>query len=271
MNHLLSKILLLSAAFSALGLFQMQRSAVSDSIVPPTVQQAFQSWKSAHGKTYMTPAEEIYRLKVYFANYLEVMGHTETTYQVKLNLFADLTAEEFLSKHTGLSLLNQNSRQEHIPQSLQQSTPPATWDWRTQGAVNPIRNQGSCESCWAFSAVASFESAAKIAKFPLYSFSEQQLVDCSRPASQSGCKHGGLMDDAFKYIISWGGLESEAQYPYTGADQNCKAVKGQQQPPKIISFTDIPLTSSQSRLRLQPMQSGSMLAVSSPTNTAERA
>lgn len=238
MKFILGKILLLAVAVSALGYFHCKRQSLTQSAVPAHVQKAFQTWKLTNTKTYKTPAEELYRLGVYFANYLKIKAHTETSYKVGLNLFADLTSEEFLRKYTGLNIKNKKYRPAPV-KALEQAAPPAQWDWRTQGAVNPVKNQQQCGSCWAFSAVASFESAAKIAKYALYSFSEQQLVDCSRAEGNEGC-NGGLMDQAFEYIIKWGGLETETQYPYKAVDQKCKATAGQQQPPKIVKYTDVP-------------------------------
>merc|ERR1719182_907886 len=84
-------------------------------------------------------------------------------------------------------------------------------DWVEKGAVNPIKNQGQCGSCWAFSTVGTLESAYQISAGKLFSFAEQQLVDCDR--SDSGCS-GGWPYMAMTYA-SRNGACLESSYPYT--------------------------------------------------------
>lgn len=91
-------------------------------------------------------------------------------------------------------------------------------DWRADGVVNPVQNQGQCGSCWAFSAVASLESAYAIKNKTLYKLSEQQMVDCD--TISNGC-NGGLEPFAFFYA-KYSPIESEKDYPYEGKDETCK-------------------------------------------------
>ena len=70
--------------------------------------------------------------------------------------------------------------------------------------MNPVVNQGKCQSCWAFAATASMEGmyAIKYGMGSKIKLSEQQLIDCSY--ANLGCK-GGSSDSALKYLEIAGG------------------------------------------------------------------
>ena len=100
-------------------------------------------------------------------------------------------------------------------QSRRLGAAPGSVDWVAAGAVTPVKDQGQCGSCWAFSSTGALESAAAVATGgPPPRLSEQQLVDCTAAYGEGGCS-GGSMEPAFEYAAAVGGLCAEAAYPYT--------------------------------------------------------
>ena len=95
--------------------------------------------------------------------------------------------------------------------------PPEAVDWVDAGIVSTVKNQGSCGSCWAFSAAGAVESAWSQAQGQLFNLSEQQLVDCSGIYGNQGCD-GGSMQGAFEFVTQ-NGLCTNASYPYVARDE----------------------------------------------------
>lgn len=230
----ITKIILFiaTAALLASAIYQMNGTLA----VPPHVIQSFATWSAKHNKHYGSPAEKIYRLAVFYNNYKIVKAHNESndTFTMELNHFADMTQEEFKTKMLGYRFDNRPRNYVSLNNNVMQA---AGIDWREKGAVTPVKNQGQCGSCWAFSTIASTEGAWFQAKGKLISLSEQQLVDCSTSYGNHGC-NGGLMDYGFKYIKDHG-IDTETNYPYTARDGRCKR-SGQYTPAATISgFSDV--------------------------------
>ena len=105
---------------------------------------------------------------------------------------------------------------------------PTSIDWENKGAVSPVKDQGQCGSCWSFSTTGALEAAVFIKTGTLYSFSEQQLVDCDtwvNGGRDHGC-NGGLMDNAFTWVSKNNGLCVESDYPYvSGTTQTAGSCK----------------------------------------------
>ena len=180
----------------------------------------FMEFVSTHGRSYATKAEFEFRSKIFKNKLAEIEEYnaSQNTSRVGINQFADRTAAEMKKMNGYKPVANKTSNvvvlsEEGLADSV---------DWRTKGAVTPVKNQGQCGSCWAFSTTGSVEGAMFIKTGSLQSYSEQQLVDCSGSYGNMGC-NGGLMDNAFQYIEK-NPLELESAYPYTARDGTCQYV-----------------------------------------------
>ena len=87
-------------------------------------------------------------------------------------------------------------------------------NWVDAGAVTPVKDQGQCGSCWAFSTTGSLEGAHYVSTGELLSFSEQQLVDCAGIRYGNLACNGGLQESAYKYYEAGHKVELESVYPY---------------------------------------------------------
>ncbi|GLJ05594.1 hypothetical protein SUGI_0020900 [Cryptomeria japonica] len=134
---------------------------------------------------------------------------------------------------------------------------PSSLDWREKGAVTNVKDQGSCGDCWAFSATGAIEGINSIFTGSLVSLSEQELCDCDT-SYNSGCD-GGLMDYAFQWVIRNGGIDTEEDYPYVGAEKTCNRKKVNRQVVTIDDYIDIPANNERALLQAvakQPVSVG---------------
>ncbi|KAJ4961047.1 hypothetical protein NE237_020957 [Protea cynaroides] len=206
----------------------------------------YERWRSHHTVS-RDISEKQKRFNVFRGNvkYIHEFNKKDHPYKLKINKFADMTNHEFKSTYAGskvkhYSLLRGPQRKsiagfkyanfKNVPDSI---------DWRAKGAVNPIKDQGQCGSCWAFSTVAGVEGIHQITTGNLISLSEQQLVDCDTNDGNEGC-NGGLMDYAYQYVQDNGGLTTEKNYGYTAQDGTCDTAKANSPTVTIDGHQDVP-------------------------------
>ena len=176
-------------------------------------ESTFQRWEKLYQRTYASGSERSDRERVFAENEAFVQQHnlSPRSYRVALNQFADLTFGEFSQLMSGI--VGPPSKPVRYSQRARTPLPPS-WDWRSYGVVTPVKNQGNCNSCWAFSATGAIESAKAILTGELVSLSEQNLMDCSWREGNRACG-GGTPDASFGYVLRSGGIDSEQAYPYT--------------------------------------------------------
>jgi len=149
---------------------------------------------------------------------IEQHNSQDLPYKLGHNQFSHMNVDEWReAMKLGLGYpVNEPSATVHTaPENL--TTMASSIDWRNNGAVTAVKDQGQCGSCWSFSTTGALEGALKITSGSLISLSEQHFVDCDNNGDH-GC-NGGLMDNAFAWAKSNGGVCTESAYPY-------KAVKG---------------------------------------------
>ncbi|XP_059637067.1 senescence-specific cysteine protease SAG39-like [Cornus florida] len=209
-----------------------------------------EQWMAHYGKVYKDNVEKEMRFKIFKSNmeFIESFNNAGTKpYKLGINEFADLTNEEFQASRNGYKMSSNLKSSKTTSFRYENVTAvPASMDWRKKGAVTPIKDQGQCGCCWAFSAVAAMEGINKLTTSKLISLSEQELVDCDTSGVDQGCG-GGLMDDAFEFIIHNNGLTTEANYPYEGVDATCKTKKAAAA--KITGYEDVPANSEAALLK----------------------
>jgi len=186
----------------------------------------FKEFIIKHDKQYKTKEERGYRFNVFKANMekVQLLKSEDPTATYGATKFADMTEDEFQAYPCGGVLSRQNKRfvaptiPSHVPSSF---APPDSFDWATQGAVTPVKDQGQCGSCWAFSTIGNIEGAWFLANHPLTSLSESELVDCS--STDLGCSGGWpfwALED-IKASPYNGRIATEQSYSYVASNRQC--------------------------------------------------
>jgi len=189
-----------------------------------------------HGVTYESEEEMSYRQGIWNRNLELVKAHNaeaargRESYTLEMNKFADLTNSEF----SAMYLRPRTTRNSDSTTGVYNGSSikvADSKDWRdTPNVVADVKDQGSCGSCWSFSAVAAMEGAYNYKTGTLNTFSEQELVDCVKSGHYT-CNVGGEMSDGIDYIANEmnGYIYTEDAYPYTASScsilRNCCEAK----------------------------------------------
>lgn len=222
----MSKVVFATLAVAAAGMSQ-------------EVKDAFDRFSVEHGKNYS--ADEIEFRRTVFADNLarvskqndeHILAGGEAVFGI--TKFMDLTPEEFKAQY--LTYRQKAPAANVVTPS--KAGMAADVDWRTQGAVTKVKDQGQCGSCWAFSATEAIESYSFLNGDKLQELSPQQINSCDK--TDGGC-NGGNTETAYRYVESAGGITTEAEYPYTsgsGRTGTCE-ISGKTMAVKINGFTSV--------------------------------
>jgi cathepsin L len=176
----------------------------------------FTDFQERFSKKYESMEEFEARFQIFRANLRNIILHNldvTQNFTMGINQFTDLTPQEFKDQYVG-GLKYELGSYGCKTFSSSAVGAPSSIDWREKGAVNPVRDQGQCGSCWAFATTANAESVWAISTGNLLDLSEEFLVDCATGVGyfNMGC-NGGQPDSAFKYMIN-NGQCTESSYPY---------------------------------------------------------
>ncbi len=200
-----------------------------------------------HGKDYEDELTELHRYNIWKSSLALIEEHNREAdkhgYTLGINRFGDITNKEFNEMYNGYRITNHKRADSTFePDPNFKLSNDSFVDWRKEGVVTPVANQGDCGSCWAFSATGSLEAQHALHGSTLVSLSEQNIMDCteSKKYGNMACL-GGTMDKAFQYVIDNKGIDSEASYPYLAHTETTCRYNQANMAATMSGFKDVPI------------------------------
>jgi cathepsin F len=215
----------------------------------------FADFVKKYNKVYATADEYSTRAAIFQSNLARVakMNAHSGSAVYGMTKFMDMTVDEFRTKVL-MPKGKITPKYENFVELDQVDALPTEFDWIAKGAVTPVKDQGQCGSCWAFSATEAIESQWFLAGNTLTSLAPQQIVDCDKGRGDEGC-NGGDTPTAYQYVIAAGGQDSETAYPYKARDEKC-AFKPASVVAKIKSWTYITKNLNETEMAAKLVTSG---------------
>ncbi|KAI9558065.1 hypothetical protein GHT06_014818 [Daphnia sinensis] len=191
-------------------------------------EEAWNDYKKKHGKNYRFPfdggSQDRIRRALFQIRSAEINKHNNEkagSYRLEVNKFSDMAPME-LEGYLGIkagAVPSNHSVEANPDDAESRQLPPTSLDYRYDMCLPPVKDQGQCGSCWAFSAITALEFAKCKKAGTAVVLSEQQLVDCDR--TSSGC-NGGWYVNAWNYAKIAGGSAKKSSYEYTARVGTCR-------------------------------------------------
>jgi cathepsin L len=201
----------------------------TDAVNSEQLDELWTNYKLKFHKKY-DPVEDQYRQRIWESKVNSIQLHNVRadlglqTYTRGINQFTDWTLAEYRKTVLGFRAplrTNSSASNDVHYYKYDVTSLPDKLDWRTKGYVTPVKDQGQCGSCWAFSSTGSLEGQNFKKTGKLVSLSEQNLVDCTKSLGNEGCS-GGWMNASFIYVAQNHGIDTEESYPYEAEDGDCR-------------------------------------------------
>jgi len=185
----------------------------------PNADTLWQEFILKYQKHY-TGNEAAERFSIFKANLaiMDTQNVEDSTAIFGINNLSDLSSAEFssfylLPKYYPKFAMDKYEPVQHLGDL------PINFDWRDEGVVTPVKDQGQCGSCWAFSVTEEIESQWMLkGGHNVVELAPQQIVDCDK--IDGGCG-GGDTPTAYEYVIKAGGMVAETNYPYKAKGEKC--------------------------------------------------
>ncbi|KAL3884391.1 hypothetical protein ACJMK2_024532 [Sinanodonta woodiana] len=181
---------------------------IADGLSVSALDIEWQEFVRSHNKTYSAHEEPV-RYAVWKENLLVINRHNSET------------NEEYARLRTGFEINGNIEGSGSIFKYINGSEDPSEVDWRGKGYVTPVKNQGGCGSCYAFSVKGAVEGQLFRKTGKLVSLSEQNIVDCSFKEGNHGCG-GGNKFRSYNYIKNNNGVDTAEAYPYEAKNGPCR-------------------------------------------------
>jgi C1A family cysteine protease len=210
-------------------------------------------FKQEYQRTYNAD-EEARRFKIFVQNLktIDARNALEKERVHGITKFSDLSQEEFEAMYLGaMPELKRGVSAGNNVNNVEYTGSQSSVDW-SGIYTTPVKDQGYCGSCWAFSATEQIESDSMRVLKTSYILSPEQVTQCTKGAFGCG---GGWTESAYSYVKTEGGLETNSDYPYTsyyGQTGTCSAVKSKE----VIGITGYTTVSGETNMANYVLSTG---------------